>query len=65
MTLLFVFLEIFAPIWAPMAAPMEMQMAGIQMIWSSIKWDTTPKAEEQASTKWEVAVAMCTGKSKR
>ena len=66
MTLLLVFLEILAPIWAPMAAPMEMQMAGIQMMWSSIKWDTTPKAEEQAEVqKWDVAVAICTGKPGR
>lgn len=62
MTFDFVFLESLAPIWAPMAAPMEMQMAGIQMMWSSMKWLTTPKAEEQASTKWLVAVATWTGK---
>ena len=65
MTLDFVFCEIFAPIWAPMAAPMEMQMAGIQTMWFSRKWLMTPKMDEQARTKCEVAVATWTGKSSR
>ena len=65
MTLDFVFFESLAPICAPMAAPIEMQMAGTQMMWSSMKWLMTPKAEEQARTKWLVAVATWTGKPRR
>ena len=61
----FVFFDSFAPIWAPIAAPIEMQMAGSQTMWSSKKWEITPKANEQASTKWEVAVATWTGKPSR
>ena len=64
-TLDFVFFEILAPICAPMAAPTEMQRAGSQMMWSSRKWETTPKMDEQARMKCEVAVATCTGKLSR
>ena len=60
-----VFLESFAPSCAPQAAPIPIQMAGSQMTWCSAIWEITPIKEEQANTKWEVAVATCTGKSSR
>ena len=53
-----------APICAPITAPIPTDSAGTQTIWSSMIWEMTPKNEETAKTKWDVAVAICGGKAR-